>query len=128
MTFDLEQCWLWPGKLRKEDGRAVVGHQYAYRLVYEAATGAPCPEGVAHHTCENKACVNPWHLTFITQAEHLREHGLPGDWGQAKKTHCPAGHPYDDENTYRIRGERRCRECMRKNSREYQQRRRAKRV
>lgn len=27
------------------------------------------------------------------------------------KTHCPLGHPYDDANTWRYRGFRRCRAC-----------------
>lgn len=103
----------------------MVGHSYAYRLVYAAATGTECPDGVAHHTCENKACVNPTHLEFITQADHAREHGRGGDWGQAAKTHCPAGHPYSDENTYRVRGERRCRECGRATARKYQAKKRA---
>lgn len=98
---------------------------YAYRLVYEAATGLPCPEGVAHHTCENPACVNPHHLQFIPREQHLKEHDLHGDWGQALKTHCPQGHAYDDENTYVYRGERGCRICRREAGRRYRTSRRA---
>jgi hypothetical protein len=32
---------------------------------------------------------------------------------QLAKTHCPAGHPYDEANTYRRRGDNRryCRKC-----------------
>jgi hypothetical protein len=30
-----------------------------------------------------------------------------------KKTHCPHGHPYDEENTSWFRGARRCRACNR---------------
>ena len=33
--------------------------------------------------------------------------------GQRKKTHCPQGHPYDEENTLISRGQRRCRACLR---------------
>jgi hypothetical protein len=43
------------------------------------------------------------------------------------KTHCPHGHPYDDENTY-IRpstGRRACRECRRISNREIKRRKRA---
>lgn len=28
-----------------------------------------------------------------------------------QKTHCPKGHPYDEENTYLYRGRRNCRRC-----------------
>lgn len=36
---------------------------------------------------------------------------------QEAKTTCPAGHPYDEENTYRYRGGRRCKECRRAGNR-----------
>ena len=118
--IDFERCWEWPGRRRRSDGRATAGREhYAYRLVYEAATGTVCPPGVAHHICENPACVNPTHLEFITQGEHIVGHGLPGDNHQAAKIHCPAGHPYSEENTYRYRGERICRICRRENSRRW---------
>lgn len=32
------------------------------------------------------------------------------------KTHCPQGHPFDEENTYRYRDARRCRTCLRAQS------------
>jgi len=31
----------------------------------------------------------------------------------AQKTHCPHGHPYSSENTYRWNGKRYCKTCMR---------------
>lgn len=43
----------------------------------------------------------------------------------ADRTHCPKGHPYDQENTYRDpRGRRGCRACNRQSAREYTQRKR----
>lgn len=99
------------------------GKKYAYRLVYEAAFGRPCPEGIAHHTCEDPSCVNPLHLEFISQADHLREHSLVGDNHQGLKTHCPQGHPYDSENTVYVKGrsgrERVCRICRREAGRRW---------
>ena len=97
---------------------------YAYRTVYESVTGEPCPPGVAHHRCENPSCVNPEHLEFITQGEHVTGHGLPGDWGQADKDQCPQGHPYDGENTYHWHGERQCRECRRQANARYRAKKR----
>ena len=113
-------CWIWP-TVRKSDGRAMSGRQYAYRVLYAAINGTPPPEGtIAHHLCENPACVNVLeHIEWITQGQHIAAHGLPGDWGNADKTECPAGHEYDDENTYIApRGDRQCRECRRTKKRE----------
>lgn len=72
------------------------------------------------------------------RADNLR----PGDWSEnqldsvkhgthhwANKTHCPAGHPYDEENTYvpRSRRERMCRICRNKAARSYRARKAAAR-
>lgn len=117
--IDTTKCWEWGGTRRKGDNRALANNTYAYRLVYEAATGEPCPPGSAHHTCENPACINPWHLEFLMQAKHMKAHGhVGGDWGQADKTHCVNNHPYSDENTYRYTRkdgtkERHCQICRR---------------
>ena len=121
-------CRRWSGTHRISDGRPISGKKYAYRVVYEQEIG-PLPEGVAHHLCENSWCVNPHHLEFIPQGEHLRKHGLAGDWGQADKTHCPSGHPYDETNTYVHtrkdgRVERHCRECTRQAKRRMRERNR----
>ena len=82
---------------------------------------------VCHHLCHNSSCTNPDHIELMTQADHIRQHGLTGDWGQADKTHCPQGHPYDEVNTYRYtrkdgRTERHCRECTRQAKRKYRAR------
>lgn len=115
-------CEAWDGRHRKSDGRPLVGKQYAYRVLWEERRG-PLEEKVLHHRCEQKWCVNLDHLEPITQGEHLREHGLPGDWGQADKTECPQGHPYAGENLYvSPNGERHCRECRRAAKRRYRAR------
>lgn len=116
--INTNECWEWGGSRRTQDGRAIANRTYAYRLVYEAATGEPCPPGSAHHTCENPGCINPWHLEFVTQSKHAKDHGHGGDWGQAAKTQCRNGHPYDGENTYHYvrkdgRKERHCKTCVR---------------
>lgn len=42
----------------------------------------------------------------------------PGKTWQRLKTHCPHGHPYDEENTrYTKKGHRQCRTCMRERNR-----------
>jgi hypothetical protein len=42
----------------------------------------------------------------------IQRYGSRGN-AQARKTHCPYGHPYDEENTYRYNGRRQCKACMR---------------
>ena len=117
-------CMRWNGRHRKSDGRPVVGKKYVYRMRWEQKYG-PIPTGsVVHHTCGNSWCVNLRHLRLLSQGDHLREHRLPGDWGQRYKTHCPAGHPYDEHNTYvfiRADGvvERHCRACRLEAKRRY---------
>ena len=123
--IDIDRCWVWPGRIRKEDGRAMASRDYAYRTVYEAATGIALGPNVGHHTCENPACINPWHIDGISQSDHVKGHGLPGDWGQADKTHCPWDHPYDEENTYvDPNGGRHCRKCRRRNKQRYEEKKR----
>jgi hypothetical protein len=80
----------------------------AHRWAYEHAVG-PIPEGLdLDHLCRNRACVNPAHLEPVTRMENIRR-------AAALKTNCPAGHPYDAENTYIRPGtvHRRCRTCAR---------------
>lgn len=40
-----------------------------------------------------------------------QKEGRPPTAANQLKTHCPAGHPYDDANTYRHKGGRACRAC-----------------
>lgn len=44
----------------------------------------------------------------VAEAPHLGKGGA-----QRAKTHCPKGHPYDEENTYRHKRGRGCRRCRR---------------
>lgn len=89
---------------------------YVYRVLWEAYIGPLTPDVLLHHTCHDKSCINLDHLTPMSRADHIREHGFTGDWGQADKTHCANGHPYDETNTYTYitkdgSTERHCRTC-----------------
>lgn len=107
-------CWLWIGALYQTgygavqlDGRM----RGAHRAIYELLVG-PVPEGLQlDHLCRVRHCVNPTHLEPVTIRENLlRGVGLPAS--QVKRTHCPKGHAYDEENTYTHRGTRHCYACM----------------
>jgi hypothetical protein len=135
-------CWLWTGGLSAESGYSRFGLTHTstvsgHRWSYEHHVG-PIPEGwtVDHRchnadptckggpTCLHRRCVNPAHL----EARTLRDNLLSGNTlpaANAKKTHCPANHPYDETNTYVYRGMRFCRLCNIEKQRRYLARKRA---
>jgi hypothetical protein len=122
VTVTVKGCWRWHGQ-RRTDGRPLYLTQYVYRLLFVALRGPLKPSDILHHAeCHQYWCANPWHTEPLTQSVHMKRHGFGGDGAghagkQSQKTRCPAGHPYDEENTVRISGERRCRECLRASGR-----------
>ena len=63
--------------------------------------------------CPHRRCVNPRHLSWASAKANNARSGSPSRYN-AEKTHCPEGHPYDDENTYvDAKGKRSCKPCMR---------------
>lgn len=95
------------------EGRMVTAHRWAY----EHWVG-PIPEGTElDHLCREVLCVLPTHLEPVTHRENLmRGKGFAAR--NARKTHCPQGHKYTDENTYvNPRGSRECRTCIRERGR-----------
>ena len=108
-------CWLWAGTTNpKGYGRFFVGAENSkhimkmtHRISYETLVGGFSPDLVIDHLCLNQSCCNPQHLEPVTG----HENSLRYTRGIIK---CPAGHPYDAENTcLRSRGSRECRTCMR---------------
>lgn len=99
-------CWLYDGHLNA-GGYGRSWHLLVHRASYEAHYG-PIPPGLhVDHTCRVRSCYNPSHLEPVTQDENNKRAG-------AAVTHCPQGHEYSEENTYRSpKGERRCMECNR---------------
>jgi len=109
-------CWTWTAATRygygvMQAGARGAGLLMAHRFAYELLIG-PIPHGLTlDHLCRNRACVNPTHLEPVPLGVNLaRGDGI--GVRNARKTHCPAGHPYDDANTVRnARGWRRCVTC-----------------
>lgn len=118
------ECWPWLagtdangyGKFTV-DGRPVPAHRFAYECF-----NGPIEPGLVldHFICNNPPCCNPSHVQPVTIAENVsRGHALH-NWNRGK-SHCPQGHEYTPENTYRTSANRRlCRECRRISGRDRQ--------
>lgn len=123
---ELGPCWLWNAQLDR-DGYGVFTLRHhvpvrAYRFAYELLIGT-IPSGLQiDHLCRVRGCVNPLHLEPVTcQVNVLRSDGLAAQ--NAKVTHCPQGHPYDNANTILKADRRVCRTCNREGCRRYYQKR-----
>jgi hypothetical protein len=109
-------CWEWMGTL-DADGYGRFGEHQVHRFAWELLVG-PIPERLEiDHLCRNHACVNPAHLDVVTTRENVLR-GVSFSAVNARKTHCPAGHPYDEANTLIVikrngAQDRRCRTCQR---------------
>lgn len=116
IEVDTNGCWRWQ-KYVSENGYGHIGvpgttPKWVHRVAYEAWIG-PIPDGLhIDHLCRVRDCCNPEHLEPVTPRENvLRGTGFAAE--HAKRTHCPKGHPYDEENTYVRpgRGGRDCNTC-----------------
>ena len=125
-------CWLWTGCLNS-GGYGSWGRTLAHRFAYQARRG-PIPEGLCiDHLCRVRRCVRPDHLEAVTQSENVRRGIMPAIGGASSKARaasreaCSHGHPWNDENTYFWRGNRRCRPCNLRVANEFAARDRARR-
>ena len=81
----------------------------AHRIAFFLARGF-LPKLLDHVVCDAEPCCNPGHMEPSTDEKNtLRGSGPTAQ--NAKKTHCPKGHIYDQ--TYRVKGRvwRRCSRC-----------------
>lgn len=124
-------CLIYTGALNKGYG---TGSYYGddkkqkmyvtHRVVWEVLRG-PIPESMTiDHLCFNRACQNVYHMDLKTRGDNSRAaaHRNPTVIHNRAKTHCPKGHPYDEENTYSPpSGGRYCRTCGRAATKEWRE-------
>ena len=92
-----------------------------HRVAWEIAFG-PIPRWAwVLHRCDTPPCVLPWHLYLGTPTDNTEDTIRAGRMHFAPKTHCPQGHPYDEENTYiySASGGRYCRTCRKIRSKKW---------
>ena len=119
-----KDCWEWTAALNENgygrfylDGKEYRAHRWIFIQLNKWE-----PE-VVMHTCDNPSCVNPDHLRGGTIEENNKDRDEKGRHGQYPRDRlCPKGH---DDWVPKKRGKwtgRRCAECNREQSREYQRR------
>jgi len=116
-----DSCWLWNAST---DGngyaRFVINRKsvIASRFSYKSFVGE-IPNGLfVLHKCDNPKCVNPEHLFTGTQTDNMQDMLKKGRNPRSVKTHCPQGHEYSEQNTYKYCNRRHCKTCMKARSKE----------
>lgn len=122
-----DACWQWRsdvdtyGRFRILRGhKAIGGHVFSWIL----ANREDVPTGtLVLHSCDNKRCVNPAHLSlgdFRQNAKEAVARGLldPSKAYRARRklTHCKRGHALTTDNLY---GPGRCAKCHNLRQRRY---------
>ena len=114
-----DTCWLWEGYINSEGYGEYTSKALTTRLAHRIAKALD--EGFTKdmpldHLCRNRNCVHPDHLEYVT----VKVNSARSNTGlhQTEKTHCPHGHPYDEENTLVYSGKRVCRTCKNERNRQ----------
>lgn len=86
-------CWLWLGNKRPngygqiQEGGKGSRTRSAHRVAYELANGPIPPGRVVMHSCDNRACVNPAHLSVGAPIDNTKDMIAKG----RKRTVAPLG-------------------------------------
>jgi hypothetical protein len=118
----------WVVNLHRPGGHA---HRTVHGMVMESFVG-PRPAGMdIRHLDGNPQNARLSNLAYGTRSENNLDKRLHGTDHNVRKTHCPQGHPYDEQNTYVLPSRpsaRYCRTCQRARTRDVRARQRAERL
>lgn len=114
-----ESCWIWDGSLF-HDGYGLFKYsgknKRAHRVAWFLENGEIPANLFVCHTCDNLRCVRPDHLFIGSVSDNKRDCVNKKRDAQSKKTHCPKGHEYSQENTRIYNGCRICGICVKAKS------------
>jgi hypothetical protein len=73
---DVRRCWIY-GKSRCSNGYGGVSvngkTRSAHRAVYELMFGTLAADEFVLHQCDNKMCINPFHLAVGCRSQNMKE-------------------------------------------------------
>lgn len=109
-------CWIWTGLLDK-DGYGILSTSYFKMSVHRIAAFiwlkdfTEDQQALHKITCPRKNCFNPDHLYSGTHQDNMNDIKTLKSHHNTKKTQCPKGHEYTEENTYLDSRKRKCKKC-----------------
>lgn len=120
------ECWPWTaaidtmgyGIMSRPATVGTTRKAYAHRISHELNIG-PIPAGLeVLHSCDNRPCVNPAHLSAGTRKQNMVDAGSRGRMNRPLSTVCSRGHVRTPENTrWHPGGYQVCRICARDDAR-----------
>jgi hypothetical protein len=115
-----ESCWIWDGSLANNGyGHIFLAHRTigAHVFSYLIHKGEIIKGNVVMHSCDNKICVNPNHLSSGTQSENIKDCFLKNRanrrrYGSGKWLKCKKGHDVSSDKYLYINPKNQRRECL----------------
>jgi hypothetical protein len=119
--------WYWTGGIGSSgygligiENKTISVHRAAYIVYNNLKFKDAVIDQILHRPpCYIKECFNPEHLYNGTSKDNAQDTVESNDNVNKNKTHCPAGHKYDDDNTYIYKTGRYCKKCRQKTDREW---------
>jgi hypothetical protein len=126
IIINSSDCWIWNRGLDGKgygqlwlNGKCQRAHRVSYMLYHNVTL---TPQEKLRHTCDTPRCINPNHLLIGSQQQNMADMIIRGRHWSTQKTHCKNGHQFDEENTYRYKERRSCKQCNREAALRYQHR------